>query len=194
MATPLHKVVFIGSSGVGKTAIITRLQGRPFTPDNLMTIAGGCVAITARAPSGESVDLHVWDTAGQEKYRNVIPIYFKGAGIIVIVYDITDVDSFRSLKEWATISQENGPPDAKLMIIGNKVDLDAARVVQLEDGHRRAQEMGAISFLETSALNGQGISQVLEAFASAVLQQAMPETVGIPVDETLGGVRAGGCC
>lgn len=70
----------------------------------------------------------IWDTAGQEKYHSLAPMYYRGAGAAIVVYDITKMDSFRTLKEWINELQAQGPQDIAIAIAGNKRDLESERV------------------------------------------------------------------
>lgn len=70
----------------------------------------------------------IWDTAGQEKYHSLAPMYYRGAGAAIVVYDITKMHSFRTLKEWINELQAQGPQDIAIAIAGNKRDLDSQRV------------------------------------------------------------------
>lgn len=70
----------------------------------------------------------IWDTAGQEKYHSLAPMYYRGAGAAIVVYDITKMHSFRTLKEWVNELQAQGPQDIAIAIAGNKRDLESERV------------------------------------------------------------------
>jgi small GTP-binding protein len=162
------KVVFVGPSGVGKTAIIGAILGRPFVPNNSMTVAGGAYEISVPY-QGSAVPLLIWDTAGQEKYRTIVPIYFKSAEVIVVVYDISERESFDSLSEWLELSASYAPGAARAVFVGNKKDRADRRAVDAADGERRAAELAAANFRETSALTGEGIAELLETIAETVV-------------------------
>jgi small GTP-binding protein len=173
-----YKVVFIGSSGVGKTSIINAIQGKPFIPNSPLTIAGGCVSVVG-LHQGSEARLLIWDTAGQEKYRTIVPVYFKSAAVVVLVYDVTDPGSFESLEEWAALSRESAPADARLCVIGNKIDLADDRCLSPADGEAHAAELGVAFFRETSAQTGEGIQDLLAALTAA----AMENTIASDLDE-----------
>jgi small GTP-binding protein len=191
------KVVFAGSSGVGKTAIINALQNKPFIPNNSLTIAGGAVPISVMH-QGDPISLLVWDTAGQEKYRAIIPIYFNNAVVIVVVYAITDRDSFESVAEWIALSRESAPASARVILIGNKHDLADSRAVTCIEGEEKHSEADFFAFRETSALTGEGIPDLLLMIADAAARSKAyteSEYMEEPVSYAAGeDPRREGCC
>ena len=92
----------------------------------------------------------IWDTAGQEKYRALAPMYYRGAAAAIVVYDITRENSFATLRSWVNELCKHGPPNIVLAIAGNKTDLEELREVQYRDAQSYADEVGAI-LVETSA-------------------------------------------
>lgn len=82
----------------------------------------------------------IWDTAGQEKYHSLAPMYYRGAGAAIVVYDITKMHSFRTLKEWVNELQAQGPQDIAIAIAGNKRDLESERVSPTILSPRRCRE------------------------------------------------------
>jgi small GTP-binding protein len=160
------KVVFIGNSSVGKTALFTRFQNHSFTPGQQSTIGAACANVNVTLEGGSVVNMIVWDTAGQETYRGIVPMYFSRCSFILIVYDVTNRESFESVPGWIRLSIDKAPESARILIIGNKCDLDAKRVVQFGEGTKCAQAHSAFLFLETSALNAEGVDSLLLAIAS----------------------------
>jgi small GTP-binding protein len=159
------KLVFIGDSAVGKTSLFTQFQDKEFSGDVATTVGAACANIQVELEGGV-VNLIVWDTAGQEKYRGIVPMYFSRAAFILIVYDITNRTSFDNVRGWISLSQSKAPDVSKLVIVGNKCDLEDDRVVSLSEGHELAESVGA-TFFETSALNPAGVRDLMIAVASA---------------------------
>lgn len=155
------KVVFIGNSTVGKTELFRRFQGVTELGGTIATIGGACANVTVTVKDNTEVNLMVWDTAGQEAYRGIVPMYFSRASFILIVYDITQRSSFDSVTEWIALSKERAPVNAHIGIIGNKCDLEARRKVTMAEGQELADNEGACMFFETSALNGQCVEDLL---------------------------------
>jgi small GTP-binding protein len=169
MAIRQHEIVFIGSSGVGKTALITRIDGKPFEENRLLTIAGGCITVPVRHDDDDDHRLLIWDTAGQEKCRTIIPLDFKNAVLIVIVYDITNRESFELVGEWLAMSQAHAPSGIRIALVANKHDREGNRVVTTRDGQMQSNKLEAMVFRETSALAGQGVEELLEEITAAAL-------------------------
>jgi small GTP-binding protein len=167
-ATPQKvKVVFIGNSSVGKTALFTRFQSHDFIAGQPTTIGAACANVTITLENETAVNLIVWDTAGQETYRGIVPMYFSRCAFILIVYDITNRESFESVPGWIHLSLSKAPETAKIFLIGNKCDLAAKRVVTFAEGTECAHSHSAFLFLETSALSAEGVESLLLAIATA---------------------------
>ena len=117
------KVVFLGSSGVGKTSIINRFMYGQFSNQYEITI--GVDYFTKSITVGEeTVNLQIWDTAGQEKFHSLTPTYIRDTSIAVLVYDVSKPKSFDSIKEWHERVLEYRGKKAKCILAGNKTDLE----------------------------------------------------------------------
>jgi small GTP-binding protein len=164
------KVVFIGNSCVGKTSLFARFQSHEFVPGQQSTIGAACANVNVTLENGTTVNLIVWDTAGQEQYRGIVPMYVNRCAFILIVYDVTNRESFESVASWIKLSNDKAPETARIVIVGNKCDLEPKRMVQFAEGTRCAQVHNAFLFLETSALNAKGVDSLLMAVAAAADQ------------------------
>ena len=163
------KVVLIGETGVGKTCIINRFINNKFYPDTLSSLNAQFISKEMKFPQGQTVVLELWDTAGQEKYRSIAKIFYKDARAVIMVYDITDENSFNQLKEyWIEQIKENGNKNVILAIAANKSDLIGEIKVKNEEGEKFAKEIGAI-FIPTSAKNAAGIQILFESIARKIL-------------------------
>ena len=185
------KVVLIGNSTVGKTAIFHRIQKNEFSLDSTPTIGGACANITHEMDDGRKVQFIIWDTAGQETYRGIVPMYFSRAAFIFIVYDISQKSTFAAVEDWLRIAKERAPGDAKYGILGNKCDLESQRMVQVADGKKLAERLDAFVFLETSALRGEGIRELMSMLCTVAVNNA--ETVLSSPTDQLQEAR-GICC
>ena len=163
-----HKVVILGDSQVGKTSIITReLRGcRPDTQNP--TIGCHCSEINLTV-DGEEMKLSIWDTAGQEMYRSLVPVYLRGAEAALLVYDVTDRESFRSLGHWKDLLLDNVPETTLMFVVGNKIDLDENVVVEDVQAQQFAQQQNS-KLYKVSAMTGQGIGLLFEDVARAILE------------------------
>ncbi|KAH0785626.1 small GTP-binding protein [Histomonas meleagridis] len=169
MTQPQYRVVLVGSSCVGKTAIITRrVKGEK--PSNYSETIGAAFFTYKEKIDDEEVEIQVWDTAGQEKYRALGPVYFRNANAGIFVYDVTDQESFNSLQFWITSFQETAGVDIPIFIVGNKVDLEDNIVVEISMGQKFAQDHG-YSFFPTSAVTGRNINFLFQKVADTVYHQ-----------------------
>ena len=150
-----HKVVFIGNPTAGKTSLLNRIVNDTFKPDYDSTI--GVDFFTKTIFYGETLfKVQLWDSAGQEKYKSLIPSYIRGASIIFLIYDISNYETFESIKNWlGFINQFTNREQAKIVLVGNKNDL--SRKVTKEEGEAFAKNEN-MSFYETSAKTGDGVT------------------------------------
>lgn len=119
---------------------------------------------------GKTIKLQIWDTAGQERFRSVTRSYYRGAAGALIVYDLTDRDSFSHLPKWCDDARSLGNRNITVMLVGNKSDLKEKRAVQLLESSRFAQSYDAM-ILETSALTGEHVDEVFLKCARSVLNK-----------------------
>ena len=149
-----RKIVFIGNPSTGKTSLLNRICNDKFLPDYDSTI--GVDFFTKTIYYNENIfKIQLWDSAGQEKYRSLIPSYLRGASIIFLVYDLSWNESFEAIKSWlGFVNQYTSKDQVKLVLVGNKTDLE--RKVKKEDGKKLADKEGML-FFETSAKTSDGV-------------------------------------
>jgi small GTP-binding protein len=156
---PCFKIVAAGDTSVGKSSIIKRLISGAFQEDACPTT--GADFFTWVCPiDSETIRLQIWDTAGQERFHSISKSYFRSAVGAILVYDITSTQSFDALMDWLPDLQSLALPNAYILLIGNKADLEAERTIAPGAVKDFAQLHG-LEAVETSALNGKG---VIEAF------------------------------
>jgi small GTP-binding protein len=159
------KVVLLGESAVGKTSIITRFVENKFKQDTMSSLSANFVSKKIEIGNNKSIKFDIWDTAGQEKYRALAKIFYQDSKIVILVYDITNKNSFNELKNyWYEKVKENSSSDVIFAIAGNKCDLYEKEEVEKTEGEKFAKEIGAI-FHETSALNSNGINELFTDIA-----------------------------
>lgn len=165
-----RKLVLLGNTNVGKTAILLRYVNNEFQPSTVPTV--GASFTTKRLPQtdGSVLKLELWDTAGQERYRSLIPMYYKDAAVAIVVYDVSSPESFLGAQEWVQEVRIHANPDVLITLVGNKADLNPA--VLPADVSAFAQEH-SLSHYEMSAKTGAGVQ---EAFAdlSSQLYNVLP--------------------
>ena len=151
----IFKIVFLGDSGVGKTNVMCRFTTDTFNINSKPTI-GVDFGLKTLAVSDHIVKLQLWDTAGQERYKTFTAAYFKDSLGLIIVYDITNAESFKSVFKWREIAMEHVSfTDLSILLIGNKIDLDEQRQVSTLEAEDFAKKHGMM-FMETSALDNRG--------------------------------------
>lgn len=114
-----------------------------------------------------TIRLQLWDTAGQERFRSLIPSYIRDSAAAVVVYDITNVNSFQQTTKWIDDVRTERGSDVIIMLVGNKTDLADKRQVSIEEGERKAKELG-VMFIETSAKAGYNVKQLFRRVAAAL--------------------------
>ncbi|TYJ56893.1 hypothetical protein B9479_002338 [Cryptococcus floricola] len=126
------KVVLLGSQGVGKTSLILRYTTRAFSPTPAAATIGSSLHTRKLVHSGVRVKLQIWDTAGQERFRSMAPIYYRGAHVCVLVYDISDWQSFQDVRSWLEELGKSVPKETVIFVVGAKTDLEAKRQISPE--------------------------------------------------------------
>merc|ERR1712166_1489947 len=125
------KLVLLGDSAVGKSSLVLRFVRGQFFEYQESTI--GAAFLTQNVSLNDyTVKFEIWDTAGQERYHSLAPMYYRGAAAAVVVYDITNADSFQRAKSWVKELQRQGSPNIVIALAGNKYDLAQKRKVDTE--------------------------------------------------------------
>ena len=143
------KILIIGDSGVGKSSLLLRFVDNIFSDTYSATI-GMDFKEKIIPLENKQVNLQIWDTAGQERFRTITSAYYRGAHVIVVVYDVSDQASFTNLKHWLNEITNYGPPNVEKLIVGNKIDLQKKRVVSEEVAKSWAEGEG-VELMECSA-------------------------------------------
>ena len=151
------KIIVVGDSGVGKTNLINRFASDKVDTNSKATIGVEFVYKTLKI-NKEVIKIEVWDTAGQERYRAITSSYYKGAKGAIIVYDITNEDSFNNVESWMNEVTKKGQRDIQFLLLGNKKDLVNDREVSEEKGIEKARELNMHLF-EASALEKTNVNE-----------------------------------
>jgi small GTP-binding protein len=165
------KVVLIGDSGIGKTCIMAQFINNKFDPNTIANICAQFIQKILEFPDGKKITFHFWDTAGQEQYHSLAKIFYKDADVVILVYDITNLQSFNSMKDnWYKNVVDNGKKDVLFGVAANKSDLYEERQVDDDEGEKFAKSIGGI-FMPTSAKNYTGITELFDAIGQKILNK-----------------------
>ena len=154
------KLIVVGNQGTGKSCILNRFVNETFDENYQATIGLDFQSKNVTIHD-QDVRLILYDTAGQEKFRSLIPMYIREAQIILLIYDISDKDSFDSIPKWIQEVLDVKNSEAVFALIGNKNDLEKERKVTFEEGQKFADENKFI-FQEVSAKNGNNFEKLFE--------------------------------
>lgn len=157
------KVVLVGNTQVGKTCLVSRLMTGTFRASSPATVGAAFQDHVMTTDKG-IVSMQIWDTAGQEKYRSLAPMYYRNAHAAILVFDVTNKESYEALEQWANNLEEKTTTEIKLFIAGNKCDLDNRQVTE-EEAREFSFKRGAIAYVETSAKTGTGVLELFTKVA-----------------------------
>jgi Ras-related protein Rab-1A len=197
----LFKLLLIGDSGVGKSCLLLRFADDTYTQSYISTI-GVDFKIRTIDLEGKTVKLQIWDTAGQERFRTITSSYYRGAHGIIIVYDVTDKESFNNVKHWIQEIDKYAAEGVKKLLVGNKCDLQSKKVVSYDEAKELADQL-EIQFMETSAKNSHNVEQAFQMMAGEIKKkvQMQPQARtgnnrGPIIDPSRNAVSGGGsgCC
>ena len=187
------KIVMLGNSGVGKTALVERISNNDFNDAHVPTVGAQYVSLDIDVDF-KKVTLEIWDTAGQEVFRSLVGFYARDAKGALLVADITCSTTMEDLQRWMDFIGEQAP-EAKIILFANKLDLESERVVQSSDLEEFAKKNG-LTFMEGSAKTGEGVDDAFSRMAEIVSQskeQSKQNNVNVKLNEK-GNDKKKKCC
>jgi len=197
----LFKVVLVGKSGVGKSGCLTRYYKNEFN-NNTKTTIGVEFASKNILIDNSNIKVQIWDTAGQERYRAITSAYYRGGEGIILVYDITNRESFIDIERWRADAFSYNDK-SNMLLLGNKKDLSHLRAVSTEEGKKYANEKSML-FCEVSALNGENIETAINILIEKIYfrvskyntSYAVPDNrpVVVPISVTTINKNKKSCC
>jgi len=175
----LFKLVLIGDSGAGKSCLLLRFADDAFT-DSYVTTIGVDFRFKTIPVEKKTIKLQIWDTAGQERFRTITSAYYRGADGIIMVYDISDRDSFSHIDDWlAEVNRYVSETTCKILI-GNKCDLnEPERQVSIEEGKKKAEDL-TMAFIETSAKDATNVESAFAMMSAELIVKREQEAVRAP--------------
>lgn len=162
----------VGDEGVGKTCLLLQFTDKRYRKTHRITVG---VEFGSRVlqVDDRTVKLQIWDTAGQDRFRSIIRGYYRGSAAALLVYDITQRDTFDHIIQWLEEVWNEAGRDIALTLVGNKADLVDQRQVSYDDGHKLARSYG-LNFIETSAVTGSWVDDAFLETAKHVLRTKLP--------------------
>ncbi|XP_022112114.1 ras-related protein Rab-21-like [Acanthaster planci] len=170
------KVVLLGEGCVGKTSLVLRYVENKFNDKHLSTLQASFLNKRLNI-GGKRVNLAIWDTAGQERFHALGPIYYRDSNGAILVYDITDEDSFSKVKNWVKELKKMLGNEICLCIAGNKIDLEKQRNVSIGEAEAYAAQVGAKHYLTSAKLN-KGIEEMFLDLSKRMLESTPSDDLG----------------
>jgi Ras-related protein Rab-3C len=182
----MFKILIIGNSSVGKTSFLFRYADDSFTSAFVSTV-GIDFKVKTVIRKEKRMKLQIWDTAGQERYRTITTAYYRGAMGFILMYDVTNEDSFNSVQDWVTQIKTYSWDNAQVILVGNKSDIERDRVISYDRGKQLADQLG-LEFFETSAKENINVKNVFERLVDIICDKMSD---GLDADQSMSNVNRG---
>ena len=197
----IFKVLLLGNSNVGKSSLFLRFVDDIWN-DTFVPTIGVDFKIKTFEIDSKKIKMQIWDTAGQERFKNIIASYYRGAHGILLLYDVTDKDSFKNLSNWLIEIEKNASKNVLRLLIGNKCDLEEKRVISFNQGKEFADTYG-LKFIETSAKKNLNVNEAFETLGrelmsaseeKKIIHQKQNKKISVAKAQDLNIEKKGGCC
>jgi small GTP-binding protein len=179
----LFKLIIIGDSAVGKSCMLHRLTNNEFVQDHEVTVGVEFGTLLVKLEQ-QVFKLQIWDTAGQESFKSITKIFYRGAHCIFLTYDMTRLETFNNLATWYNEVMAQSEPDVILFLVGNKKDDVSKRAVDEARIEKFKADRGIQFHFETSALTGENIEQLFIT-ASKVLYNTFKDKINQMVSHVI---------
>uniref|UniRef100_A0A8D9DZV4 small monomeric GTPase n=2 Tax=Cacopsylla melanoneura TaxID=428564 RepID=A0A8D9DZV4_9HEMI len=172
------KLMLLGDSGVGKTCLFLRYRDNTFVSGAFISTVGIDFRNKIVTVDNCNVKLQIWDTAGQERFRSVTHAYYRDAHALLLLFDVTNRQSYNNVKAWLGEIREYAQEDVVIMLLGNKSDCPSGdRVVKKDEGEKLARDY-KVTYMETSAKTGQNVELAFMAIARELKSRKVGTTDG----------------
>ena len=197
----IFKVLLLGNSNVGKSSLFLRFVDDIWN-DTFVPTIGVDFKIKTFEIDSKKIKMQIWDTAGQERFKNIIASYYRGAHGILLLYDVTDKDSFKNLSNWLIEIEKNASKNVLKLLIGNKCDLEEKRVISFNQGKEFADSYG-LKFMETSVKKNVNVREAFEMLGrelmiasgeKKIVAQKQNKKVSVAKSQDLSVKQKNGCC
>ena len=197
----IFKVLLLGNSNVGKSSLFLRFVDDIWN-DTFVPTIGVDFKIKTFEIDSKKIKMQIWDTAGQERFKNIIASYYRGAHGILLLYDVTDKDSFKNLSNWLIEIEKNASKNVLKVLIGNKCDLEDKRLVSYNQGKEFADTYG-LKFIETSAKKNLNVNEAFETLGrelmnassdKKIVKQNNNKKISVAKAQDLNVNKKSGCC
>ena len=192
----LYKILLLGDCAVGKSCLLLRYCENSFQESHLSTIGLDFRLKTINLENNRKIRIQIWDTAGEDRFRAITKNYYKGAHGIILIYDVTDQQSFQHIKDWVDKIKEESNEGVIIYLVGNKIDLIDKRIITNADGNKLAEEI-KIKYYETSAKDSTGVKEVFENLVdidNLYSEQHKEENETIQINKKDKKKKKLGCC
>ena len=186
---------------MGKSSLLFRFADDAYN-DNYISTIGVDFKICSINLDGKTVKLQIWDTAGQERFQTITTSYYRGANGIILVYDVTELESFENIKKWLQAIDRYASTEVCKLLVGNKSDLASKKKVDYATAKEFADE-AKMPFLEASAKNATNVEKAFLTMAEEIKRSQgselsshskTPDTVNMQATQSLKPNKKGGCC
>ena len=197
----IFKVLLLGNSNVGKSSLFLRFIDDIWN-DTFVPTIGVDFKIKTFNIDNKKIKMQIWDTAGQERFKNIIASYYRGAHGILLIFDVTDKDSFKNLSNWLIEIEKNANKNVLKVLIGNKTDLEEKRVITYHQGKEFADNYG-LKYIETSAKKNLNVNEAFSTLGRELMQatedkkiikQRQNKKISVAKMEDLNPEKRRGCC
>ena len=171
----IFKVLLLGNINVGKSALVIRFVDDIWN-DNFVPINGVDFRLKKLEIDKKKIKMQIWDNQGQERFKTVLPSYYRGVHGILLVYDVTEKDSFNNLNFWLMEIEKNANKNVLKVLIGNKTDLEDKRVISYNQGKEFA-DMHGLKFVETSVKKNKNVREAFEILGREIMAANLDKTI-----------------